>query len=282
MGKYKDLTGEKYGKLTVICRSDSRRTNGGALKTRWLCKCECGETIVVDTGHLKSGHTKSCGCNLKNRVAHNIEDLTGEKFGRLTVVERATNKGGQVYWNCKCDCGNEKTVRASHLKNGLIVSCGCYRKEQMEKRKPQMIENQTTHGMSKTRLYSIWHTMKERCYNPNATSYSDYGGRNISICEEWQSFKPFYEWAVNNGYTDDLTIDRKDVNGSYCPENCRWATRKEQMNNRRNTHYETYGEMRKILSEWSEELGIDQKKLQNWVYRDKMSIEEIIEKIKAN
>ena len=174
-----------------------------------------------------------------------VKDLTGMRFGRYTVIRRVENdKHANAVWLCRCDCGNEKAVVGSALRKGAVVSCGCYHKEDVSKRF-------TKHGMAKTRIRNIWNHVKQRCTNPNDRAFPYYGGRGITVCEEWKNdFVSFYNWAMQNGYTDELTLDRIDTNGNYCPSNCRWVTRKEQQNNTRYVHNYTINGKTKSIAEW--------------------------------
>jgi hypothetical protein len=178
-------------------------------------------------------------------------DLTGQRYGKFVVLSRCeNNKYGRAVWLCKCDCGNIKQVAAADLRKGNTKSCGCLKVA-------RAVETNTTHEKSTTRLYKVWAGIKRRCYNTHEQNYFKYGGRGIIVCEEWQSFEPFYEWAMSHGYRDDLTIDRIDVNGNYEPSNCRWATAKEQANNRRNSHLITYNGETHTMTEWGEIVGIN-------------------------
>jgi hypothetical protein len=186
-----------------------------------------------------------------------LKDLTGARFGKLTVIERAPSQKGHTCWKCRCDCGGEIIAQSWLLRRGDYRSCGCFRNELLRQRR-------TTHGMSHTRLFRIWAEMKKRCYNPKQGFYQDYGGRGITICKEWQSdFQAFYQWAIVSGYKDNLSIDRIDVNGNYTPDNCRWATRKEQANNTRRNHYVFYNGKTHTIAEWAEIIGISPKTIQS-------------------
>lgn len=159
-------------------------------------------------------------------------DLTGRRFGRLVVLcENGRAKCGFVLWLCRCDCGSEVTVVGNNLRAGHTTSCGCLHRE-------RATECHTTHGMHKTRLYRVWVDMLARtgvCKGADEQHKRAYKDRGISVCSEWLNFENFRDWAFTHGYSDGLEIDRIDNNAGYCPENCRWVTRKENCNNRRNT-----------------------------------------------
>jgi hypothetical protein len=177
----------------------------------------------------------------------NIKNLIGMKFGRLTVLGLSDKKSRKTYWDCICDCGNFKTARSDSLQDGSIKSCGCLKKEQ-----DKLNLNQTTHNLSKTRIYKTWQGMKKRIFNPNDTRFANYGGRGIKICDEWLDFEKFYMWSISNGYSKNLTIDRIDNNGNYEPNNCRWVDMKTQSRNRSSNILITIGNTTKCLIEWCE------------------------------
>jgi hypothetical protein len=155
-------------------------------------------------------------------------DITGNKYGRLTVLRRAHNIGKFTAWVCSCECGKEKTILSGHLVAGRIVSCGCY-KQQNSRLKA------TKHGMWGSKLHYIWLSMRQRCHNPKNKAYENYGGRGICITKKWNEFIDFYTWAVGNKYKEGLSIERVNNNGNYCPENCKWIPRNEQGKNTRRT-----------------------------------------------
>lgn len=169
-----------------------------------------------------------------------LKDLTGQRFGKLIVVERAENDSqGNAQWLCKCDCGNKKVIRGYQLTNNKTKSCGCL-----------VGHNNETHKKSRTRMFNIWINMIQRCNNPKNSCYKYYGNKNIQVTKEWLDFENFYNWASTNGYTDKLTIDRIDNNGNYEPNNCRWVDMKTQQRNRSNNNLITINGDTKCLAEW--------------------------------
>lgn len=211
-------------------------------------------------------------------MAPKIEDLSGRRYGRLTVMYQngfRYKPSGQrtVLWHCRCDCGVEKDIPASTLRNGHSMSCGCLNVELSSSRA-------TVHGGCKQEnledIYKIWRRMKNRCYQKSNNRYKDYGGRGIKICAEWLEYPNFRAWAIKSGYKEGLSIDRADVNGDYCPENCRWATAVQQANNRRTSHYVKYNGETKTVSEWAREFGLNYSTLYERLKRNGWDIEKAV------
>ncbi|MSS07081.1 hypothetical protein FYJ38_00310 [Clostridium sp. WB02_MRS01] len=180
-----------------------------------------------------------------------MKDLTGQKFGRLLVngfdrKEVVDQKMHHYYWRCRCDCGKECIVEARLLKYGNTKSCGCLRRETI-----------TKHGLTNTKLYNVWKGMKSRCYNHNHLHYDKYGGRGISICEDWLVFDNFYKWATSSGYQEGLSIDRENNSGNYCPDNCRWSNQIVQNNNKRNNVIVEYNDENYTLSQLANIANMD-------------------------
>mgnify|MGYP007012482723 CR=1 FL=1 len=274
-----DLTGQKFGKLTVLRKGKGRYTSGGQYKTTWVCQCECGNVKEYDSAKLRSGHTLSCGCYRDEKVAKvNFEDLTGQRFTRLTVIRFLKPNERECKtrcWLCKCDCGNEVQVNASKLKTGHTKSCGCLLNKHIENLNKK-------YAFSNKRLYSIYKAMLERCLNSQCKKFKDYGGRGIKVCQEWsESYDAFAQWALNNGYDPlakrgECTLDRIDVNSNYEPSNCRWITNAEQQLNRRNNRIIEYKGISLTVKEWSEKLKIPERLMRNHLQMGK-SLDEIIQ-----
>jgi hypothetical protein len=182
-------------------------------------------------------------------------DLTGQRFGRLVVLSRGpNNKTNHVMWRCRCDCGKEIMVFSGVLRKS-VRSCGCAAAEKARMRL-------TKHGallyQKRDILYGKWQRMKSRCYRPADPKYKNYGARGITMCKEWKNdFGCFREWAIKNGYKPGLTIERIDVNGNYCPSNCKWIPMEEQAYNKTNTVYLTIDGQKLPLIKWAKKLNID-------------------------
>lgn len=179
-------------------------------------------------------------------------DITGRRFGRLIVI-RPVKRKNKLSWECKCDCGNVTYQQSHDLIVGKVVSCGCYHNEI----RSQLAQNcHKTHGGSKTRLFKIWSGMLYRCKDNSAKVRKHYKDKGITVCNEWKKFVPFRDWALSHGYRNDLTIDRIDNDKGYYPENCRWATYRQQENNKSDNHRVVIGGKEKTISEWSQVSGI--------------------------
>lgn len=193
-------------------------------------------------------------------------NLIGKTFGRLKVIDNGkivkSNDGrSRRYWVCICECGNIAEVETSKLTSGHTKSCGCIAKERISKVNYK-------NGLSQSRIYRTHRNMINRCYNKNVDMYYCYGAKGITVCDEWKNketgFQNFYDWAIHNGYTDELTIDRIDVAKGYCPENCRWITMDEQANNKNNTkRLKINGEIDTVAN-WSRRLKVSYWNLLNY------------------
>lgn len=188
------------------------------------------------------------------------EDITGKKFGRLTVKEFLYKQNKCNFWKCICDCGNEIVVRQKDLRRGHTKSCGCYQRERAK-------EANTKHNLVGSKIYNTYLRMKQRCFDKNCERYKNYGGRGVTICDEWldkeNGFINFYNWAYENGYNENLSIDRIDVNGNYEPSNCRWITMEEQARNKTNTIRVEYENEILTLKDLCRKLNLNYKTIWN-------------------
>lgn len=247
-----DITGERYGRLTALYRTDIKKAGSG---TYWMFQCDCGNKKVLRANVVRSGKTLSCGCLIKDKhivVHHEQRNLVGKRFGKLVVVGTAgMAKDGLHYMSLvRCDCGFEQKARDTELVSGRKKMCA------------RCSNNlRKTHGKSRNRVFKIWQGMKARCYNPNNKAYHEYGGRGIKLCDEWQDSTKFIEWALANGFDENKTgeecsIERIDVNGDYEPSNCTWVTKQRQARNKQNTRYATYNGKRMPIRDIADIVGI--------------------------
>lgn len=262
-----DMTGARIGKLTVLYpveRPKEKNRRG----QYWLCQCDCGNTVVYIGKVLRRNEVVSCGyCS-----NHRFKDETGNRYGRLLVIGLADcHKNKQLWWKCKCDCGSEVVVKGASLRNGATKSCGCISREafSLEGKKKR------THGYSRTPIYTVWTSMKARCYNENNWAYPYYGGRGIKVCDEWlgkDGAKNFCSWAFENGYEGSsnhrhCTLDRIDNDGDYCPENCRWVCAVEQANNKRNNRFIEFNGAMHTFTQWSKITGLPTTTIRSRIYQ---------------
>ncbi len=266
-----EYIGQKFGHLTIINYIPREIKNGKKERLKVECICDCGKRCVKVFKEIRSGNTKGCGCRI-DRNKEYYDSLIGKKFNHLTILEIVgSNKDKKKLARCLCDCGNEHITTIKSIKNGLTKSCGCLQKEIVGSR--FVID-----GRSHERLYTIYTNMKARCYNINSSSYKDYGKRGITICKEWlDDYNTFKKWSINNGYSEDLTIDRINVDGNYEPTNCRWVNLDVQANNKRNNHYITYNGKTQTLKQWCDEFNLNYRVVSSRFYRrcwENKSIEE--------
>ncbi|MBQ9487132.1 MAG: Rha family transcriptional regulator, partial [Selenomonadaceae bacterium] len=234
--KLNDLTGQRFGRLTVLERVENNKWG----QRKYLCKCNCGREIVTLGKNLCNGRVKSCGCVRASEK--NLQNLEGMQFGDLKVLERA--EIGYTLWKCRCICGAECIVASHDLISGKKKSCGCRRGQ--------------NHKMSGTPIYNLWQHIKLRCFNPEYAGYENYGGRGITICDEWLNFQAFYDYIskLEHCGEEGYTIDRIDVNGNYEPGNVRFAIKRTQSRNKRNNIYADYFGKRTLVVDIAELTGI--------------------------
>lgn len=247
-GRVNDITGQTFEKLTVIGYAGRR----GAAHY-WWCQCSCGSD-PKQFARTAIGRVKSCGCAWSDAGIRSRSHLDGKRFGRLLVVcrdSKSTNR--QTVWACKCDCGNEVLVSHGSLTTGNSKSCGCLRADTV--RAMRLSHGHRT-GRRRSPEYTVWQCIKERCYNPRNKRYGDYGGRGISVCKRWlDSFEHFLS-DIGPRPSSEHSIERRDNSGNYDPENCVWATRRQQGRNKRNNiRLKLDGETHTLV-EWGEIKGI--------------------------
>lgn len=226
--RHNDMTGLKFGRLTVIKRSERRDTTRAVY---WDCQCECGGTKSVRGTTLRAGRAQSCGCLLEENYKKGTtkKDIIGQRFGRLTVIEEVQERTscGEVKYSCQCDCGNVKVVAGTSLRYGKTKSCGCLLAQSSGERSYK-------HGLTSHPLYKIWSGIIQRCHSETDTAYKYYGARGITVCDEWRhDAEAFINWSLENGWEIGLEIDRIDNYKGYSPDNCRYVTHKVNMNNQR-------------------------------------------------
>ncbi len=241
--KFNDLTGKRFNRLVVI-----RLVPG--LRSRWLCRCDCGTEKEISGGNIH--RVKSCGCQAREDQ-HNPEftDLTGSTFGHWAVLGEPKKKGANLWWNwkCRCTCGTTIYVSANKLRSGKSQSCGCVANL-------AHTGNRSTHCRTHTSEYGSWTHMRTRCQNPNSDCYGDYGERGITVCERWaNSFENFLA-DMGEKPSRKHSLDRIDNDKGYSPDNCRWASSKEQARNKRTSRMITYNGETLALADWAERLGI--------------------------
>ena len=269
-----DYTGKQIGDIKILKRATGdlekaqefvKKGKKGGYSPRYECECLlCGKIFEISIAHIKSKVHKNCGCE---KLQYNLK---GKRFDKLTVIKKiGLNKHNEILWECVCDCG-EKILKTSFAlrtsNNNQCKKCA----------NNQIALKNKKYELYSIRLRKIYTNMKSRCYNPNVKSYHLYGERGIKVCDEWlHSYITFQNWAVKNGYKEDLTIDRIDNNGNYEPNNCRWVDRRVQANNRKSNFYITFNNKTDTLANWCNKLNLVYHKVQHKLYKG-ISFEDIV------
>lgn len=231
-----DITNQQFGDWTA--QRFVAITSEGSI---WQCLCACGTVRNVPRTRLVRGKSTNCGCR---QIAN--QDLTGQTFNRWTVISFVETKKRQRWWLCECECGNQGIVPTSSLRKNISQSCGCLRVDMVKKGK---------HGQSRHPLYHTWANMMLRCYKETDRGFHRYGGRGITVCDRWHSLLAFIE-DMGERPSPQHSIDRINNNGNYCPENCRWATKLEQAENRRTTILHTLNGESRSVPDWARQYNV--------------------------
>lgn len=249
----KDISGQHFGKLTVIRESERR---GKAGEVYWFCACDCGNEAEVIGNNLRSGQSKSCGCERTLRSGFNGEyhgnafkDLTGNYYGRWHVLGYIGKVKGSAVWLCECSCGTIREVVGNNLRRGQSISCGCYQRERSSLASFR-------HGLTEHPLYCVWSSMKDRCNNPHNKAWRWYGGKGIKVSQEWDDFTVFLS-DMQPTWQAGLSLDRRDSSKGYSKENCRWVTARSQWEEAYRNRYGRDYEEPKELDEsdlWSDKV----------------------------
>jgi hypothetical protein len=254
MQKWDDISGQRFGLLTAVSKAPS----GPRYRTMWHCRCDCGKEYVTGANNLKSGNTQSCGCAPKKpRKPELLLDLIGDVYGRLTVLwcVGPVPNGRIREWMCRCSCGKEIQVAQNNLRSGNTESCGCYKRE-------LTVARNTRHGESVGGKWSpefaTYKSMISRCYHSGASGYHLYGGRGIGVCDQWRGDGGYAQFLSDMGRrpTPNHSLDKIDNDKNYSPSNCRWATTKQQGNNRRNNQVIYWKGERMTITQAAEKEGV--------------------------
>lgn len=248
VSKRENLLGLEFDRWTVIGLGAKRL---GTRKSYWICECKCGNIKEVKSDILKNRQSRSCGCRkleiFKKNCSTPVKNKLHQEFGRLTVIAYAGKKRGKHYWRARCKCGVERDYVSNSLGRNTN-SCGCLHDDTRYKK----------HGMRRSKVYNTYHLMMRRCYKENSREYKNYGGRGISVCEDWLGENGFIRFLRDIGEpaSSKLSLDRINNEGNYTKSNCRWATQKQQTRNKRNNVWLEHNGEKMCLSDWANRIGV--------------------------